>query len=240
MPPKSILKNAGGLPSSVSLPVPKTDAEKRRLQTAIEHAQLLEDQKQIQAKNLTAIEELSDLPEAAEPTPGEVERFTSLVTAFQPSDYDALVEERHANDRCGYTLCPHPPRKADPKRSWLRAKGSENWCSDACARKALYIKAQLDEVPAWERRGGSSPSLVLYTKTEPLPVRTKHVSGGEDLARERGEKISSMKLDNVVSSEIIEKKISSVASAPLAVPFDEFAHQSIEGYTPRAGRKADT
>lgn len=239
--PKGILKKspAVDIPLPATLPVPKTDAEQRRLDTAIQHAQLLEDQKQIQARNLDAIEELSDFPASATYTSAEAERFTSLVTQFQPSDYDALIEERHANSRCGYTLCSNSPRKDQAKLSWLRSKGAENWCSDGCAKRALYVKAQLDEIPAWERRGGSTPQIVLYSHdTKAAPVKApKQQSGDDELAVERGEKSSSTKVDRVVSKDILEKSVSTVATVPAAVRFAEDAHKNIEGYQPRSGIK---
>lgn len=237
--PKSILKhNSTIVPASATLPTPKTDAEKRRLEIAIQHAQLLEDQKQIQAKNLDAIEELADFPANAVFSAVEAERFTTLVTVFQPSDYDALVEERYANSRCGYTLCPNPPRKNEAKLSWLRSKGTENWCSDDCAKRALYIKAQLDEVPAWERRGGSSPRIILYSDAKSqLAKAPKLQTGNEELAMERGEKAFLTKIDQVVSKEILERQTPTSATAPSAVHFAEDAHKNIEGHQPKMGVK---
>lgn len=37
-----------------------------------------------------------------------------------------------------------------------KKEDAEKWCSDTCARKALYVRVQLSECPAWERSGGSS------------------------------------------------------------------------------------
>lgn len=238
--PKSILKQTNAsLPLSKALPVPKTDAEKRRLYTAIEHAQLLEDQKQIQAQNLDAIEKLSEFPLCSDNFEDEADVFTTLVTNFQPSDYDALIEERHANGLCGFALCPNAPRRSEANLSWLRSKGSENWCSDKCAKKALYVKAQLDEVPAWERRGGETPRIVLYVGDETtFAARREHASGNEDLAMERGEKSSSTKVDRVVSKDILEKSTSAAPNPP-AVRFNEETHNSIEGYHPKSGVKHD-
>ena len=216
--------------------MPKSDEEKRRLHIAIQHATLIQDQKNVQQQNLNSIEELSDLPASAEPTTAEAETFRSLVSNFQPSDYDALIEERHANGRCGYTLCPNNPRTIDPRRSWLRPKGAQNWCSDECARKALYVKAQLDETPAWERRGGDVPKIVLRPESagDERPARnsaasTQKAVNQSELALERGEKLVANKID-LVSTDIVEKETRVPRTPSSSVRFDDSAYQEIEGY----------
>ncbi|GAB7340056.1 hypothetical protein MBLNU457_6552t1 [Dothideomycetes sp. NU457] len=231
--PKSILKKKSSqIPLPATLPIPKTDEEKKRLQVAIHHATLIQDQKAIQQQNLDAIEELSDIPVGSESTAQETKRFTSLVIQFQPSDYDALIEERVVNGRCGYTLCPNSARKLEPKMSWARPKGSQNWCSNECAKKALYVKAQLDETPAWERREGLSTIALRPDASSDgtqLPIRTKIAStDASDLAMERGDKITSSR-GGLVTDEIVEKE-TKAPKAPMSVRFDDFAHQEIEGY----------
>ena len=231
--PKSILKKKDSqLPQGSSLPVPKTDEEKKRLQVAIHHATLIQDQKAIQQQNLDAVEELSDVPVDSEATVRETKRFTSLVIQFQPSDYDALIEERVVNGRCGYTLCPNPARKLDPKLSWARPKGSQNWCSNECAKKALYVKAQLDETPAWERRGGLS-TIALRPEAASEGAQRSITSNStttdaSNLAMERGDRITSTR-GSLVTNEIVENE-TKPPKAPLSVRFDDFAHQEIEGY----------
>lgn len=243
-PPKSILKkttNTIPLPSA-GLPVPKSDLERRRLETAIQHARLIQDQKDILAQNLNSIEELSEYPASSEPTPVEIARFTSLIMPFQPSDYDALIEERHANGRCGYTLCPNAPRKADIRRPWLRPKGSENWCSNDCARKGLYVKTQLDETPAWERRGGGVAALTLYDDRKYREANDeaaeKQRQSQKDLAVERGEKVASFKIDGVMSQQITEKQSVAAAMPPTMTTYaGSDVHDLIEGYQPKASLK---
>ena len=168
---------------------------------------------------------------------------------FQPSDYDALIEERHVNGRCGYTLCANAPRKQGPKAPWLRNK-VENWCSDDCAKKALYVKAQLSETPAWERRAGDRTPLVLYggagaaaaaktTQTTQLPLRQKPTStvyDDRDLAYERGEvdKVADAKMDKVIKAEVQENSVISSVMPPTTTRFaDSDVHDLIEGYQPR-------
>lgn len=243
MPPKSILKKtADQIPISGSLPVPKTDQEKRNLEVAIEHARLIQEQKEVLIQILDAIEELSEYPASNQCTQAEARRFASLVTFFQPSDYDALIEERHANGRCGHTLCPNSHRTVDSKRSWIRPKGSENWCSDGCAKKALYVKAQLNEAPAWERRGGSAPSIVLYEESKAsvsstsAAVNRLDASQDAELATERGEKASSLKPGKVLSAQIAENKTPVTATAP-SVSSGGALHELVEGYQPQRSNK---
>ncbi|GAB7354302.1 hypothetical protein MBLNU459_g4822t1 [Dothideomycetes sp. NU459] len=249
-PPKSILKktvhNNVPFPSTPGLPTPKSDVERRRLDTAIQHARLIQDQKDVLARNLNAIEELSELPASSTATAAEVVRFTSLVMAFQPSDYDALVEERHANGLCGYALCANPPRKTDARRPWLRPKGSENWCSDDCARRALYVKAQLDETPAWERRGGGVASITLYDDRkyraanggDAAAATAESRANERNLALERGEKVAAFKIDGVMSTQIMEKKPAAAAMPPTMTTYaGSHVHDLIEGYQPKSSMK---
>lgn len=253
--PKSILKKTSSpLDSSLSnLKIkPKSDAERRRLETAIQHAHLIQEQKSILAQNLNYIEELSDYPAGPSPTSTEIFAFLEFCRSFQPGDYDALIEERHVNGRCGYTLCPNPPRKAVVKAPWQKSKGVENWCSEDCARKALYVKAQLSETPAWERRAGDRNPLVLYGTTaatksstpapapaaQTLPLRTKTQSATDErhLAYERGEidKVADAKMDKVLKAEVQENSVISSVMPPTQTKFaDADVHDLIEGYQPR-------
>jgi hypothetical protein len=234
---------------------PKSDAERKRLDTAIQHAHLIQEQKQIIRRNLDAIEELSDYPSSSTATSSETAVFLSAMVDFQPSDYDALIEERYVNGRCGYTLCANPPRKPGPKAPWLKNK-VENWCSDACAKKALYVKAQLSETPAWERRAGDRTPLVLYggagatAKTTPstpatqLPLRQKPTSASNerDLAYERGEvdKVTDAKMDRVIKAEVQENTVISSVMPPTKTRFaDSDVHDLIEGYQPRGVQKGN-
>ncbi|KAL1303903.1 hypothetical protein AAFC00_000357 [Neodothiora populina] len=238
--PKSILKKTQlPLPDvSPNIPKPTSDVEKRRLAIAVEQARLIQEQKDVLATVLNSIEELSDYPAASSPTDQEIQRFLTLVMQFQPSDYDALIEERHVNGRCGYTLCAAPPRATDRNRPWLRAKGSENWCTDACAKRALYIRAQLDETPAWERRGGIGPAIVLYDERKLAASATAKAASDQrrteqrNLALERGEgKVAAFKIEGVMITEILEKTTTgSDAKPPFLTPAENEVHNLIEGY----------
>ncbi|CAD0108443.1 unnamed protein product [Aureobasidium uvarum] len=226
---------------------PKSDIERKRLQTAISHATLIQEQKAILRQNLDAIEELSDIPLGDSATLAETERFLDAMVDFQGSDYDALIEERHVNGRCGYALCANAPRKALPKAPWMKNRGQDMWCSDACAKKALYIKAQLSETPAWERRAGDRNPLVLYGGSQAssspqqmqLPVRQKETpakSSERELAYERGEvdTVAAAKMGRVLAAQVQENSIISSVMPPTATSFaDSDVHDLIEGYQPR-------
>lgn len=239
--PKSILKKTRTSPSASLNITPKSDAERNRLEVALQHARLLQEQKAIMRANLDAIEQLSEYPAASTPTEAETSTFLSLMRSFQPGDYDALIEERHVNNLCGYTLCANQPRKKVAGRAWLKPQGTENWCSDDCAKRALYIKAQLDETPAWERRADATNPLILYgAKKLQLPVREKQPQQANTdhhhLAYERGEvrKVSDAKMDRVLKAEILENKTVSSVMPPTQTKFaDSSVHELIEGYQPR-------
>ncbi|KAI4732897.1 hypothetical protein E4T50_16545 [Aureobasidium sp. EXF-12298] len=255
--PKSILKKTTSHTTTLSDPSdslttslkikPKSDAERKRLDTAIQHAHLIQEQKAIINRNLDYIEELSDYPSSSTASASETATFLSATVDFQPSDYDALIEERYVNGRCGYTLCANAPRPQGPKAPWLKHK-VENWCSDDCAKKALYVKAQLSERPAWERRAGDRTPLVLHgaakttSSSTRLPLRQKPPSAANDrdLAYERGEvdKVADAKMDKVIKAEVQENSVISSVMPPTKTRFaDSDVHDLIEGYQPRGVQK---
>lgn len=178
---KGILKKPSG--SSPTPPQTRSQADIERI--ALHHAHIIEQQKQVQAEVFASIETLSDFPPlppsgpappASHPSPAAASRFRELVRPFQPGDYDDLMEERNVLGRCGYALCPNPRRSLGPGAgefklvnvnrenfNIVRRGELERWCSDACARRALYVKVQLSETPAWERVGlvGGMPVELL-------------------------------------------------------------------------------
>jgi hypothetical protein len=197
---------------------------------------------------------------------------------FQPSDYDALIEERNVADRCGYALCPRPPKRA-PSNAKLHFvetnKGLEIveksklevWCSEDCARRAMYIKVQLNEEPAWARRGGIGGKIDLLAENKDehhttLPLRLKNdtkpastqdndVSDEEvvwaerelalaDLALERGEKpdLPSKANRDLLNPEIQERTDIKAPETP-SKPLGngEHSHLAIEGHVPKKDKK---
>jgi len=161
MPPKSILKNTT---VSTNGPPAKKPVNPRHLAVARHHATVLEDRKRVEAEVLEAVMTLMDYPtspdaDAKRPSASDAHFFQKAVIPFQPADYDALIEERNIADKCGYALCPKPKKKArstarkqfvdtDHGVQIVDRKVLEVWCSDDCARRALYVKVQLNEEQA--------------------------------------------------------------------------------------------
>ncbi|KAM0346630.1 hypothetical protein ACHAPU_005342 [Fusarium lateritium] len=156
-PPKGILKK----PKSIK----ERDTDPREI--AIEHAKIIEHRKELEAEILDNLVILSEYPlvrepsyNASNPSPSDIADFKAHVRLFQPSDYDDLIIERNVNGLCGYTLCARPRRNTGPGGEWKITNGNimkredlEKWCSKQCARRALYVKVQLNETAAWERAG---------------------------------------------------------------------------------------
>lgn len=197
MPPKSILKKTS-TPNPQSpapaTPAPVTQGAKdaqheRNLQIALHHANLIQQQKDVEAAILDATVTLLDYPpplpfspstppDPAHPSAASAKAFTTLVALFQPHDYDALMQERKIADKCGYALCPRAPSKSSDKAKfrWLDDKQGglkvvpkeqvELWCSVECARRALYVKVQLLEEPGWLRRGNEGLRIELLREGE--------------------------------------------------------------------------
>jgi hypothetical protein len=254
---KSILKTPT---VSTSTPLTATPVSQRQRDVAIHHANIIEQQKSVEKDVLDAIIDLLDFPtspkaDPTRPSPSDALRFEDAIMPFQPSDYDSLIEERNIAGKCGYALCPRPKRKA---RSTARkhfvdtAKGVEIvdkkalevWCSDDCARRALYVKVQLNEDPAWIRQGGQGDKIELmvenkdeHYKALPLRLKTPAKSASPvknededdaaamwaarddalaDLAIERGEKPGRLSKANkdLISEKIKERTVTTVPVPP--------------------------
>lgn len=165
-----------------TLPSHLRAADPQHLATALHHASQIQLRKDLENLILNNLEALLEFPTTSQPaaSPSEVDvyAFKELISPFQPSDYDSLIEERNINNQCGYTLCPKPcPPQAKPGGYRLfggngpardfkivKAKDVGRWCSEDCTRRALYIKVQLSEMPAWERP--TSAEIELYGERE--------------------------------------------------------------------------
>lgn len=233
--PKSILKQ----PSHNS----KADNDR---EVALAHASLIQQRKDTETEILEAIEALVDLPSLGQedPTHSSTSDYLSVKKAlniFQPSDFDALIEERNINRRCGYVLCPNRNRLQDTKATFrllhsgsrgsqslkvVPTKDLEKWCSDECSRRALWLRIQLAEEPAWERRDKWSRSFTM------LNGQPRHDEGGtvaalsakmqdlgidpqippltqtmDELALERGDRCSSIRPTRGVDLNVVENPI---------------------------------
>lgn len=237
-------------------------------QVAIHHAKLLQHRKELERQILESIIQLSEFPlergpaySAACPAPSDARAFKEHVRVFQSSDYEALVEERHVNGLCGYALCPEPHRVRGPGGEWLIYRGNivprndvENWCSDLCARRAMYVQVQLNETAAWERAGRVDIHMDLLDERHQAKAdqdgdaaAAAQAVGREDaariataLARERGDDASLPGLDKV-KVDIRDKEPgaphqagTTTVPADAASPADaENAHLLIDGHMSR-------
>jgi len=230
--------------------------KKRHLDIAIKHALLIEHQRKTSDQVLKHIELLLDFPPSSSPTPtsDDATSFLRLVEIFQPSNFDELVEERRIDARCAYPLCSNEPRglRLKDSETWKLKKGAGNWCSDACARKGLFVKAQLGEVPAWERVPGQQAPIVLHEDDRHLvqgadgvddegdDARAKQqqqhvqqrVAERTELAMERGEKVASVRPDQVMTDFIVEKTLP-MRPAQTGSKVKFASATAIEGYEPK-------
>jgi hypothetical protein len=253
MAPKSILKKTASLPKPPPAEAGTTKADRAR-EIALYHANLIQAQKDVESEILGALEVLIEFPtdptaSAVNPSTLDVESFIKLVLPFQPSDYDDLLEERRIAGKCGHVFCDKPPKKTASGGKFKivgKKRGQEFkvverekmdcWCSVDCARRALYVKVQLDEEPAWLRRGGASPKieLLLGDEKDTEDDRTAVLEGErlkaqmESLALERGDVEKPGRAARVIK-EVVENNDVSV---PVAPSVDE-PHDTIEGYGPK-------
>ena len=268
--PRSILKS----PPSTNAPSPSAarSRDDRNRGAALYHAQLIQQQKEVEALILASTEKLLDLPslssaDPAHPCPTDSELVKSSLRLYQPSDYDSLIEERNINKQCGYVLCPKPNRLQDTQAKYRilygRGRGPdalkiverqtlERWCSDDCGKRALYIKVQLNEEPAWTRSHSVDGNILLL---EDIRIEDRETSLQEHfqslkfnreedltahmrkLAIERGDINSSSKLFRLAEPNINEKSLTEdEAFVPEPPTTDEVTadlHGSIEGYRPQ-------
>ncbi|UNI16631.1 Protein-serine/threonine phosphatase [Purpureocillium takamizusanense] len=238
-------------------PLPSPE-EARKI--AIHHATLLQHRKDLEARILDSIIELSEYPRdrspqysAASPAPADAEAYKQQVRLFQPSDHKDLVEERNVNGLCGYTLCPKPHRDTGPGGKWtirggaiLERKNIEMWCSEQCTKRAMYVQVQLSETAAWERVGNEKIRIDLLdepkssggsqdaeTQETPAPRSRDPVNTVREataLALERGEKMP------VPGSDRVKVDIQERETKPprdTAIQGDKNSHLSVEGYVSR-------
>ena len=250
VPVKSILK-IQPKPTAPTTTPEALQAEKDRhnYALALQHAHRIQDQKDWDLRILHAIEVLLDYPSSTPVTVQEASNFVSLVRLFQPSDLDALVEERVIDRKCGYALCANKPRCVTMGREaeWRVGKGEAGFCSKVCARKSMDVRAQLSVVPAWEREAGYHPVVSLHgddraviagpglnamtVDQQPMAKKSNHADD-DDLALERGEKATSFRPRQVMTDRIVEKAVptykplSSVSGAVVS-------STAIEGYEPK-------
>lgn len=245
---------------------PTLSRDERNRQLALQHAHLLQYRKDIEARNLASTETLLDLPSfpttsPSEPSTHDINVFRDALKTFQPSDYDALVEERNIDHRCGYVLCPRKNRSRDASRKYRIVTGSkatdfkvvepkelEKWCSDECGKMALYLRVQLSDEPAWAREWQAAKLVELYsermsgddsTKLARQASEKRALSDTEqrlnerttELAIERGDKGKTESLPAKVAIDVKEN-VYGEHMVPIPPCADNNTGGSIEGYVP--------
>jgi len=240
VPVKSILKTQTTQPAD-NQDQEKADRDAHNYALALSHAHRIQDQKDWDARILLAIEVLLDYPRQPDFTAEEAETFTKLVQPFQPSDLDALVEERVADGKCGYVLCAKQPRRITMGKDaeWRVGKGGQDFCSTKCAKKSAYVKTQLSELPASER-DGVHPRIVLDEASlhisPPLHQSVAHAAVAkhldqEELAQERNDDTRSFRPKQVMTDRIVEK--AATTYKPLSgLSAAAVSSTAIEGYEP--------
>lgn len=149
--------------------------EDRIRDTALYHANLLQERKDAEILILASIETLLTYPripcsDPAHPSPPDAEHARKLLKSFQLADYDSLIEERNINRKCGYVLCPRPHRRENTNAKYRILRDNthlrfverqvlERWCSDDCGRRALYVRVQLNDEPVWTRTTGTDSEV---------------------------------------------------------------------------------
>lgn len=275
------IKPSSGVPQATTsttafgaAPASAPEQQARNRQLAIQHATVLQQRKNTEAVVLANLEELIDFPSSASPSPSaahpsstDIARFQTLIQPFQASDYDELLTERNCADRCAYVFCPtilSRDRSARANINRLRYDGSkvvsikqaklDQWCTTACARRALYIKVQLSESPAWERAGAAPGTIGLLQEGDDhvLEEKMKGLSIGgdaadqktevdadllqaamEELALERGETQTASAKRSAVMRDVLVEHPSRADPVP---PAFASAGDEVEGYTPRVQR----
>ncbi|KAL8732069.1 MAG: hypothetical protein Q9166_003022 [cf. Caloplaca sp. 2 TL-2023] len=264
-PPKFVLR-----PSAVSQrdsPTPShLSREGRNRQLALHHARLIQYRKDIESLILASTETLLEIPTSptaspSEPPTTDMQTVKEALRPFQPSDYDAFIEERNINNKCGYVLCPRENRRQNKVSRYriitgrdfkvVEAKELEKWCSDECGKMALYLRVQLSEEPAWSRDWQTGEALELYGEgahgielPDPDgPVSQVSMKSGlsgdnqtlalrmKSLAVERGDKENTAKASTRVAVDVKEN-IHGEQITPVVPSTENTYADSIEGYIP--------
>ena len=247
--------------------VTATSREQRNRYIALQHANLIQQRKDIEAKILASTETLLDLPsqqngDATRPCTKDVTLVEMLLPLFQHSDYDALIEERNIDGRCGYVVCPRRKRQQDTKARFRIKHSREigasafiakselgNWCSLSCEKYSSYLGRQLSSEPAWARQHGGPRTVQLWqgsnfpgNKGQDESALTKGMekldlrSSGRDVL----EKMRSLAVErgggdrsNMLLNRAEVKENDAARHQAPAAPGNLLLPDSIEGYRPR-------
>lgn len=263
---------------SILKKVPKPDTstqlrEDRNRETALYHANLLQQRKDVQNLIFESTETLLDFPSSpasdpAQPLEKDVVDVKNLLKSFQPPDYDSLIKERNIDKKCGYVLCPRANRLQDTDAKYRIFHGKNNgtrslkfvereelerWCSDECGKRALYIRVQLSDEPAWSKASGSGGDFMLLDEGNQnhgrlddggelaRTLQNLDVGYGEervigalkDLAIERGDGNGSGRRSRLTEVDIHENEVRVYTPPDPSHQVSNGLWSSIEGYNPR-------
>ncbi|KAL8640716.1 MAG: hypothetical protein Q9228_002392 [Teloschistes exilis] len=261
---KSILKQSSAI-SKENPKVPTLSGEEHNRQLALHHARLLQDRKDMESQILASTEKLLEFPSSqtaspSDPSAEDIATVKEALWLFQPSDYDALVEERNINNQCGYIFCPRANKRLDAggkyrivigRKTDLKVVDStelEKWCSDSCGHSALYLRAQLSNEPAWTRDSKIGDPLLIYKERDhqsqghntstPQAVEDANLTRDkatksrlEELAVERGDKHNTKTVSTKVTLRVKENT-NQGREAPVPPSMEDSHSGSIEGYVP--------
>jgi hypothetical protein len=227
----------------------------KHLETALFHANKIEEQKVLESRILDDLEKLIDYPKnplttAESPQPDDVENVTHLLQYFRLADYDDFIEERRIDNKCCYLLCPNPPsRPKDVSGSKILFKKNGDiytmpaakyyvWCSPGCSKRSDYVRSQIGRADSWSQNLKSYEFVVgglnnrQTTKYDPL--ENAKVEKLSNQMAEMAIKGQSGSIDTLMSDLVIEKESTNPPSAPKADLYEN-SHDTIEGYRPGEG-----
>ncbi|KAI4867065.1 Rtr1/RPAP2 family-domain-containing protein [Hypoxylon rubiginosum] len=211
--------------------------------------------------------------DAANPAPSDADAFRQHVRSFQPGDYEDMIEERNARGLCGYALCARPRIRVGGGGEYklvnygrkdfniVPRRELERWCSQRCARRAMYVKVQLSETAAWERAG--IPSIRIELLDEPertggeeedgddavkqvarelrdlqIDKERKATRDAADLALERGD-ATDIQSTRSIDVDIMEKSVIMAAQEPSPAKDNE-GHLILDGYKTKFDSRSET
>lgn len=190
------------------------------------------------------------------PSESDAAEFRQTIVQFKPNDYDMAIEERHSNGSCGYALCPRPAKKVKGGGKFafvetasdlhiMPRKIAELWCSQDCAKRAMYVKVQLGETLPALRKVDDIELMIEKTEAGQsitLPFRPRNQGSAQRAnASEQSTAQSSgvnRVTDGILKMDIVEKQFSSANPQPptLGDQQSQESYASVEGYQPRASK----
>ncbi|KAF2725978.1 hypothetical protein K431DRAFT_193816, partial [Polychaeton citri CBS 116435] len=225
----------------------------RHMTTALRYAHAIQNQKDWEKQILSTIEILLDFPSVDPSSFAEQANYLAVsLSPFRAADFEDLIEERRIDSRCGWPLCCNPPKSTSntTKSPWKASKRDREFCSLECAKKSIFVKAQLSKVAPWERGVGQHVFVALPEDDQKLieslsPLHPGGVEGSgqrqiatatdlAELALERGEQPTSLRPQQVMTDQVVEK--TPTFREPVFISSgsrEEAVAGRVEGYTPK-------